>query len=68
MLDPFREFHFFHHVAFDQLVTPRTRYLRRNTVEEWLGDPAIDPASTYIMWRNSNTWKFGGRKLAETEE
>ena len=31
-----REFAFFRHVAFDQLVTPRTVYLRRETIEEWL--------------------------------
>lgn len=53
---------FFHHVAFDQLVTPRTRYIRRTTVERWLQTPGIDPASTYIIFRNGNSWKFGGRR------
>jgi SAM-dependent methyltransferase len=53
-------FSFFRHVAFDQLVTPRTRYIDRATVERWLSDPRIDPASTYIVHRNGNSWKFGG--------
>jgi SAM-dependent methyltransferase len=55
--EPFR---FFHHVAFDQLVTPRTVYLRRATIEEWLRDPRVDPASVYVIHRNANSWKFGG--------
>ncbi|HUP45722.1 MAG TPA: class I SAM-dependent methyltransferase [Thermoanaerobaculia bacterium] len=55
-------FSFFHHVAFDQLVTPRTRYLDRATVERWLGSPAVDQASSYVIFRNGNSWKFGGRK------
>jgi SAM-dependent methyltransferase len=57
--EPFR---FFHHVAFDQLVTPRTVYLRRTEIEEWLRDPRIDPASVYLIHRNRNGWKFGGRR------
>jgi SAM-dependent methyltransferase len=56
-----REFAFFRHVAFDQLVTPQTAYIERSTVEKWLeeGD-RIDPASTYVIMRNGNSWKFGG--------
>jgi SAM-dependent methyltransferase len=53
---------FFHHVAFDQLVTPRTRYIHRKTVERWLQMPGIDRSSTYIVFRNGNSWKFGGRR------
>lgn len=57
-----REFAFFRHVAFDQLVTPQTVYLDRATIERWLADAArIDPASTYIIMRNGNSWKFGGK-------
>lgn len=57
-----RGFGFFRHVAFDQLVTPQTTYLRRSTVERWLADsPEIDPASAYVVFRNGNSWKFGGR-------
>jgi SAM-dependent methyltransferase len=57
-----REFAFFRHVAFDQLVTPQTAYLDRKTVEQWLASsPSIDPASTYVIKRNGNSWKFGGR-------
>lgn len=57
-----RGFAFFRHVAFDQLVTPQTAYLRRATVEEWLRDPRVDHASTYLIFRNGNSWKFGGRR------
>lgn len=57
-----REFAFFRHVAFDQLVTPQTVYLDRRTLEGWLADNAdIEPGSTYMMMRNGNSWKFGGR-------
>jgi SAM-dependent methyltransferase len=57
-----RTFPFFHHVAFDQLVTPRTWYLSRATVEGFLRHPDVDPGHTYIELRNGNSWKFGGRK------
>jgi SAM-dependent methyltransferase len=57
-----REFGFFHHVAFDQLVTPRTVYLRRDEIQSWLADPDVEPESTYVIFRNGNSWKFGGRK------
>jgi SAM-dependent methyltransferase len=56
-----REFAFFRHVAFDQLVTPQTTYISRPTVERWFaGHSEIDPVSTYIIMRNGNSWKFGG--------
>jgi hypothetical protein len=58
-----REFAFFRHVAFDQLVTPQTVYVERTTVERWLAsDPRIAADSTYIIFRNGNSWKFGGLK------
>jgi hypothetical protein len=64
-----REFSFFRHVVhvvFDQLVTPQTTYIRRSTIESWLGvdggERDIDPASVYIIMRNGNSWKFGARK------
>ena len=57
-----RGFAFFRHVAFDQLVTPQTTYLHKREVEEWLRDERIDPASTYLIFRNGNSWKFGGRR------
>lgn len=56
-----RGFSFFHHVVFDQLVTPQTKYLERSTIENWLKDRRIDPSSIYILRRNGNSWKFGGR-------
>jgi SAM-dependent methyltransferase len=56
-----REYAFFRHVAFDQLVTPQTAYIDRATIEEWLrADKRIDPESTYVVMRNGNSWKFGG--------
>ncbi|HZP89007.1 MAG TPA: class I SAM-dependent methyltransferase [Burkholderiales bacterium] len=56
-----REFGFFRHVAFDQLVTPQTRYIDRATIQRWLSEhPRIEPASTYVIMRNGNSWKFGG--------
>ena len=58
-----RDFTFFRHVAFDQLVTPQTAYIRRSTVDDWLHHhPDVDPGSTYVIFRNGNSWKFGGRK------
>lgn len=60
-----RPFWFFHHVAFDQLVTPRTTYLDRRTVERWLASPDVEPGSAYILFRNGNSWKFGGRRRAD---
>ena len=58
-----REFSFFRHVAFDQLVTPQTTYIDKKTIESWLnGYPYIDKKSIYITMRNGNSWKFGGRK------
>jgi SAM-dependent methyltransferase len=60
-----RPFSFFHHVAFDQLVTPRTHYIMRETIEAWLERPEIEPGSTYLSQRNGNSWKFGGRRRAD---
>jgi SAM-dependent methyltransferase len=58
-----REFPFFRHVAFDQLVTPRTVYLDRATLERWLASRSdVEPASTYLIMRNGNSWKFGGTR------
>ena len=59
-----REFAFFRHVAFDQLVTPRTVYLSREDVEAWFQRHAeeIESGSTYLIFRNGNSWKFGGVK------
>ena len=57
-----RGFSFFRHVAFDQLVTPRTSYFRKETIEEWLrAYGGLEPESTYVVQRNGNSWKFGGR-------
>jgi SAM-dependent methyltransferase len=55
-----RPFGFFRHVAFDQLVTPRTRYIDKATVESWLSNSKVAPGSAYIILRNGNSWKFGG--------
>jgi SAM-dependent methyltransferase len=55
-----RGFLFFRHVAFDQLVTPQTAYIDKQTVQSWLDHPRITPNSTYVIFRNGNSWKFGG--------
>jgi len=60
-----RDLRFFHHVAFDQLVTPQTAYISRATVEGWLRHPDVEPGSTYLVFRNKNSWKFGGRRRTE---
>jgi SAM-dependent methyltransferase len=57
-----REFAFFHHVAFDQLVTPTTKYIGREELERWLRSPEIESGSSYLILRNGNSWKFGGRR------
>ena len=57
-----RDFRFFRHVAFDQLVTPQTAYLHRQTIEGWLAHADVERGSTYVLFRNGNSWKFGGRK------
>jgi len=60
-----RPFAFFRHVAFDQLVTPRTAYVDRQTLEKWLMNERVDPGSRYLIFRNGNSWKFGGRVRSE---
>lgn len=56
-----RNFGFFRHVAFDQLVAPRTAYISKQVIEEWLaGYDNIEKDSIYIVMRNGNSWKFGG--------
>ena len=58
-----REFAFFRHVAFDQLVTPQTVYISKATIENWLSDSQdIAEDSIYLILRNGNSWKFGGTK------
>lgn len=61
-----REFKFFRHVAFDQLVTPQTCYISREVIEGWISaNEAVDADSVYIVMRNGNSWKFGGRVKEE---
>jgi SAM-dependent methyltransferase len=56
-----REFAFYRHVAFDQLVTPQTVYIDRATIAQWLREnPRVAPDTTYLIFRNGNSWKFGG--------
>jgi SAM-dependent methyltransferase len=60
-----REFGFFRHVAFDQLVTPQTAYFERATIEQWLQSASsVDVSTAYITMRNGNSWKFGARRKA----
>jgi SAM-dependent methyltransferase len=58
-----RDFVFFRHVAFDQLVTPQTAYLSRDVIESWLSDSRIVKGSTYLIMRNGNSWKCGGTRI-----
>jgi SAM-dependent methyltransferase len=59
-----RNFLFFRHVAFDQLVTPQTIYIDKRTIESWLNtNEKINKSSTYIIFRNGNSWKFGGKTI-----
>lgn len=53
-------FSFHHHVAFDQLVSTQTTYIKKETVLRWLDEAAIK--DRYVIYRNSNSWKFGGIK------
>ena len=58
-----RSFLFFRHVAFDQLVTPQTIYVSKEMILGWLKSfVEIDKSSVYIIFRNGNSWKFGGTK------
>lgn len=58
-----REFAFFRHVAFDQLVTPETKYITKDTIATWLQSYSdIASESAYLVMRNGNSWKFGGQK------
>lgn len=55
-----REFLFFWHVALDQLISPSTVYISRDTIENWLHSyDKLEPTSIYIEMRNGNSWKFG---------
>jgi hypothetical protein len=43
-------------------VTPQTAYISRRVIEAWLASyDNIERDSVYIMMRNGNSWKFGGR-------
>ena len=55
-------FGFFHHVAFDQLVARQTAYIPRRTIEGWLEAAHVEPRSAYIIFRNGNSWIFGGKR------
>lgn len=61
-----REWTFARHVVFDQLVTPRTTYLKKGLIEKWLSDERIATDSTYISFRNQNSWRFGGKRSTGT--
>jgi SAM-dependent methyltransferase len=56
-----REFAFFRHVAFDQLVTPQTTYISKETINQWMRE-CDEISESYIISRNGNSWKFGGKK------
>jgi len=59
-----KPYSFYRHVAFDQLVTPQTVYLSKYEIEEWLSSStSVSDESVYCIYRNGNSWKFGGRKI-----
>jgi SAM-dependent methyltransferase len=60
-----KDFSFFRHVAFDQLVTPQTIYFKKQVIESWLDSTDVDPGSAYLIFRNGNSWKFGGKRRAQ---
>ena len=63
-----RECSFFRHVAFDQLVTPQTAYISKETIGNWLNESEeIQENSAYIVFRNGNSWKFGGVKKTDKD-
>jgi hypothetical protein len=47
-------------VSFDQLVTPHTNYIPKSTIQAWLRSYEY-LEDWYIIQRNGNSWKFGGR-------
>ena len=59
-----RDFAFFHHLATDFLVARHTVYIDRARAQRWLAHPEIAPGSTYLIHRNGNSWKLGGRRRA----
>jgi len=57
-----REFAFFRHVVFDQLLAPQTTFIDKITIKSWLNNyDNIQKDSQYIIMRNGNSWKFGGQ-------
>ena len=55
-----RECSFFVYVSFDQLVTPQTNYVPESTIQSWLKSYEY-LEDWYIIQRNGNSRKFGGR-------
>lgn len=57
-----QKYKFVRHVVFDQLVAPRTSYISERIIRNWLNESKdIDQKSAYIIFRNGNSWKFGGK-------
>jgi hypothetical protein len=43
-------------------LTPQTRFIARHELEAWLAvRKRVDASSVYVIARNGNSWKFGGR-------
>jgi hypothetical protein len=46
-------------------VTPQTAYIAKREIEQWLANvQEIESGSSYIIFRNGNSWKFGGHRTA----
>jgi SAM-dependent methyltransferase len=57
-----RDFAFFQHLATDFLVARHTVYIDRARAQRWLAHAQVEPGSTYLIHRNGNSWKLGGRR------
>lgn len=54
-----RNYSYFRYVALDQLITPQTTFIKKSTIESWLASDARIK-NKYIIFRNGNSWTFGG--------
>ncbi|HLE21107.1 MAG TPA: hypothetical protein VJB88_08340 [Vicinamibacteria bacterium] len=46
----------------EKAAPPSSSSSRRSSADAWLSDPRIEPGTSYVLFRNGNSWKFGGVK------
>ena len=39
--------------------------IKKQVIESWLDSTDVDPGSAYLIFRNGNSWKFGGKRRAQ---